>query len=344
LASAAGASAPGDLLDQLTGAAMNVLPRIVDLAGDIQGVGFYLCAKKEERQTRTGGTFLSLTLRDRTGEVRATMFDDVEKYQREFAEEDFVKVEARTRTYQGRLELLVSRIRRVQPDVDRAQGFSEEDCLPVSPRGVDEMWQELEDRIAAVRDAGVQALLRRVVADHGERLRVWPAAQTVHHAYRSGLLEHILQVAAVAHGLAQAYGADPDIVFAGAVLHDIGKLYEIDYARVGSYSFEGNLVGHIPLGLMLVREAAAGLSSLSARTRTLVEHLVASHHGSLEFGSPVEPKTIEAFILAAADDLDAKIHQVRRAIAEDGTDGEFTGYHRRLERVLLKPEGGASDG
>ena len=204
------------------------------------------------------------------------------------------------------------------------------------------MWRELEDHIAAVRDPGVQALLRRVVADHGERLRIWPAAQSVHHAYRSGLLEHILQVARVAQGLALAYGADTDLVLAGAVLHDIGKLYEIDYARVGSYSFEGNLVGHIPLGLMMVREAAAGLTSLSVRTRTLIEHLVASHHGTHEFGSPVEPKTIEAFILAAADELDAKVHQVRRAIAEDAGDGEFTSYHRRLDRVFLKPDADGS--
>jgi 3'-5' exoribonuclease len=320
---------------------MNELPSIVDLTEDANGIGFYLCAKKEERQTRTGGSFLSLTLRDRTGEVRATMFDDIEKYQGEFEEEDFVKIEARARTYQGRLELLVSRIRRVQ-EADRAQGFSEERCLPVSPRSADDMWQELQDRIAAVRDPGVQSLLRRIVADHGERLRIWPAAQTVHHAYRSGLLEHVLQVAKVAHGLALAYDADTDLVFAGALLHDIGKLFEIDYVRVGSYSFEGNLVGHIPLGLMLVREAAAGLPSLSMRTRTLIEHLVASHHGSHEFGSPVEPKTIEAFILAAADELDAKIHQVRRAVAEDGGDGEFTSYHRRLDRVLLKPEASGS--
>ena len=321
---------------------MNMLPRIADLAENSQGIGFYLCARKEERQKRNGGSFLCLTLRDRTGEIRATMFDDIEKYQSEFDEEDFVKVEARAQTYQGRVELIVTRVRRVQPEIDRPLGFAEEECLPVSPYDPEVMWQELQDRVAAVRDPGIQALLRRILADHGDRLRIWPAAQNVHHAYRGGLLEHVLQVARVADVLARAYDANTDLVFAGAMLHDIGKLYEIDYARVGSYSFEGNLVGHIPLGLMLVREAAAGLSSLPVRTRTLIEHLIASHHGTLEFGSPVEPKTIEAFVLAAADDLDAKIHQVRRAIAEDGTEGEFTGYHRRMGRVFLKPDSGSS--
>jgi 3'-5' exoribonuclease len=198
------------------------------------------------------------------------------------------------------------------------------------------MWRELQARIDAVTDDGIRALLQRIVADHGDRLRVWPAAQVVHHAYRSGLLEHVLQVARVADALAQCYGASRDLVFAGALLHDIGKLHEIEFERSASYSFEGNLVGHIALGLMMVREAATGLSSLSTRTRTLIEHLVASHHGSQEYGSPVVPMSVEAFILSAADDLDAKVHQVRRAIGEDEGGGEFTGYNRRLERVLLK--------
>jgi 3'-5' exoribonuclease len=316
---------------------MSELLRITDVAADVQGIGYYLCAFKEERQMRAGGSFLCLTLQDRTGEIRGTIFDDVEKYRDAFEQDDFVKVEGRGRIYHNRLELLVSRIRRVTP-ADEEHGFREEDCLPVSPRDLDEMWQELQRRIDGVADPGIQALLRRVVADHGDRLRVWPAARTVHHAYRSGLLEHILQVARVGEALAAIYDADADLVFAGALLHDIGKLYEIDYSRVGTYSLEGNLVGHIPLGLMLIREAATGLPSLSERTRTLIEHLVASHHGSLEFGSPVTPMTVEAFILSAADDLDAKLHQVRCAIDADDGEGEFTSYHRRLGRVLLKPD------
>jgi 3'-5' exoribonuclease len=317
---------------------MPTLPRIAELATDSHGIGFYLCSQKEERQMRSGGSFLALELRDRTGVVRATVFDDVEKYREEFEEDDFVKVEGRVRAYQGRNELLLTRIRRVHPDTDRPQGFREEDCLPVAPRPADEMWQELLQRIQAVGDEGIRGLLSRIVTENEDRLRTWPAARTVHHAYQSGLLEHILDVARAGRALAEAYGANPDLVFAGAVLHDIGKLQELEFSRVGSYSFEGNLVGHITLGLMMVREAAKGLASLPERTRTLVEHLVASHHGSLEFGSPVQPMTVEAFILAAADDLDAKLHQVRRAVREDEAEGEFTTYHRRLGRVLLKSE------
>jgi 3'-5' exoribonuclease len=120
-------------------------------------------------------------------------------------------------------------------------------------------------------------------------------------------------------------------------LHDIGKLQELAYeGGAGSYTRDGNMVGHIALGLMLVRETINGISGFPLELRAQVEHLVASHHGTREYGSPVEPKSIEAFILASVDELDAKINQVRRAIAEDPSTDEFTSWHKRLGRVLYK--------
>lgn len=302
-----------------------------------RGVGFFLCARKDDRTTRSGAPFLLLTLQDRSGQVAGKVFDDVEQATAAFAAGDFVKIEGVVETYDGHREVAITRIRRVDPDRDRARGFREEDCILSAPRPIDEMWEELTSRVAAVGDDGIRALLSRIVADHGERLRVWPAALVVHHAYRGGLLEHVLQVARVGDALAILYGADRDLVFAGAVLHDIGKLQELEYDRATGYTFEGNLVGHIALGLMMLREAAAGLASLSERNRAILEHLVASHHGSLEHGSPVEPMCVEAIVLAAADDLDARMHQVWRAIRDDEGEGEFTAYQRRLGRVFLKP-------
>lgn len=316
---------------------MTQLPRIKELAPGATGVGYFLCNRKEVRTTKVGSSFILFTLQDATGEITAKLFEDSTRYREEFEAGEFVKAEARAELYSGRLELVVARIRRVIPDQDRAQGFREIDCIPSSPHDVDEMWRELSERVAAVGDAGVRALLLRVLQDHEAQLRLWPAALTVHHAYRGGLLEHILQVARVALALADIYSADRDLVLAGAVLHDIGKLRELEYDLATSYSREGNLVGHIPLGLMMVREASAGLASLAGERRTSIEHIIASHHGSRELGSPVEPMTVEAFILAAADDLDAKLHQVQRHIAQDESPGDFTAYHPRLRRVLLKP-------
>lgn len=317
---------------------MTRLPRLRDLTAESNGYAFLLCSRKDIRTTKSGTPFMLLTLHDVSGEVTAKLFEDFTRYRDEFEAGEFVKVEARTEVYNGRLELVLSRIRRVNPAQDRDEGFREADCLPCSPRDPDEMWRELLSRIGAVSDPGIRALLMRLVQDNEARFRIWPAAVTVHHAYRGGLLEHVLQIARTCEALAAIYEADADLLLAGAVLHDIGKLQELEYDFTTSYSRDGNLVGHIALGLMMVREASLGLASLSVDRRGEIEHLIAAHHGSRDLGSPVEPLSVEAFILAMADDLDAKLHQVKRHIASDEGSGEFTTYNTRLRRVLLKPK------
>jgi 3'-5' exoribonuclease len=247
-------------------------------------------------------------------------------------------VQGKCNLFNQRLEIILDKIRRVIPS-DAAVGFREDDCIPCAPRPADEMWQELLGRIHEVDHPQLKALLERLVARHADRLRVWPAAVTVHHAYRSGLLEHILKIIEVGTLLATAYGARRDLVLAGAILHDIGKLEELSYEVTTGYTLTGNLVGHMAIGLGMLREELRDLPDFPAALRTELEHLILSHHGAKELGSPVEPMTVEAFILAATDDLDAKIHQVRRHVADDDTDGPFTTYHPRFKRVLLKPDG-----
>ena len=311
------------------------LPFIRTLAPDLNGWGFYLCTQKDVRQGRTGDLFISLTLQDKTGLVKGRVFNDASRLRNEFDNGDFVKVQGRTDLYNGRVQLIIERIRRVNLDQDKLHGFREEDCVLCAPRSVDEMWIELEALIAHVEDSFVRKLLLRITAEHGEKLRVWPAAQTVHHAYRSGFLEHILGVARSALALGTAYGANKDLLTAGALLHDIGKLEELSFDRSTSYSREGNLVGHVALGAIMVRSAMSAIPDFPDVFRAQIEHMVVSHHGDKEFGAPVEPMTIEAMILSAADDLDAKVNQVRSALQEEG-DGEFTAYHQRLGRVLWK--------
>ncbi len=314
---------------------MTHFPSVRALAADTTGWGFFLCTAKELRPGRNG-EFLSVILQDATGRLTARVFDEVERLKSEFETGDFVKVQGRTSLYNGRLQLIVDRIRRVNPDQDRLQGFREEDCVMSAPRPLEEMWEELQALVARVGDPHVRALLERLAREHETKLRVWPAAQTVHHAYRGGFLEHVLKIAQVAEALADAYGANRDVVIAGAILHDIGKLQELQYDHATVYSREGNLVGHIALGLVMVQNAAAAVPGFPPALLAEIAHIVVSHHGSTEFGSPVEPMTVEAFILSMADDLDAKIHQVRQAIQDDTGDGEFTGYHPRLGRVLYK--------
>jgi 3'-5' exoribonuclease len=311
------------------------LPNIRALTPELAGWGFFLCTHKEVRHGRGGELFIALSLQDRTGLVRARVLNDAARLREEFDSGDFVTVHGRTDLFHGHMQLVVERIRRVNPDQDRGQGFREEDCVLSAPRSVEEMWTELGDLILHVRDPFVRELLQLIVSLHAEKLRIWPAAQTVHHAYRSGFLEHVLSVARSALTLGAAYGANQDLLTAGALLHDIGKLEELAYDRSTSYTREGNLIGHVTLGAMMVRAATKAIPDFPEVLRTQIEHLIVSHHGRKEFGAPVEPMTLEAMILSAADDLDAKINQVRQALAEDG-DGEFTAYHSRLGRVLWR--------
>lgn len=313
------------------------LPRIADLNADSTGWGFFLCSRKDVRTGRSG-EYLSLMLQDASGEIRAKVFQDVELTKREFEAGEFVKVQGRGNSFNQQLELLLDKIRRVIPDRDAAEGFREEDCIRCAPRPAEEMWAELLDRIAQVQDADLRELLGAITLQHADRLKIWPAARQVHHAYRSGLLEHVLKLIEVGSFLADRYGARRDLVVAGAILHDIGKLQELSYDLATGYSVEGNLVGHIALGLGIVRDAIRERPAFPADLAVELEHLILSHHGSRDLGSPVEPMTIEAFLLAAADDLDAKIQQIRQHLADDDSEGPFTSYHRRLERVFLKPK------
>lgn len=316
---------------------MSRLPPLAALAPDSAGWGFFLCASRERRTSRSGADFLTLILQDATAQVTAKIFDDVDRLASAFDAGEFVRAEGRGTTYNGQVQLVLTAIRRVHPEQDRREGFREDACILSAPRPIDEMWAELLSRVDGVRDPHLRILLHRILEDHGSQLREWPAAQAIHHAYRGGFLEHLVTMADVGQHAARTYGANADLVLAGVILHDIGKLQELDYAAgTASYSRDGNLLGHIALGLILVREACAGISGFPADLRSQLEHLVLSHHGSREHGSPVEPKTIEAFILAAVDELDARINQVRRAVRDDSGDGEFTAWHKRLGRVLYK--------
>ena len=315
---------------------MATLPRISELGASSSGWGFFLCSRKEVRTGKTGA-YLALELQDTSGEIKAKVFQDVDIMREEFDAGEFVKIQARGNLFNQRLELVLDKIRRVDALKDALDGFREEDCIPCSPRPLEEMWQELQGHLSSIGSPFLHELLTRILAQYGDRLRIWPAAQAVHHAYRGGLLEHVLKIIESVTFLAGSYGANRDLLVAGAILHDIGKLEELSYGVTTEYSVEGNLVGHITIGAQLVREVGRAIPDYPQDELVQLEHLVLSHHGAKALGSPVEPMTVEAFILAAADDLDARLHQVRKHLEADDSDGPFTAYHRRLERVLYKP-------
>jgi 3'-5' exoribonuclease len=314
------------------------LPSIGSLPANAAGWGFFLCTEKSVRTGR-GGEYVAAILQDATGELVARVLDNVDRFKDEFEAGEFVKAQGRLVAFNGRSQFQIDSIRRVMlaaDSQDRREGFREDLLVPTAPRALEEMWAELEQVVASVANPPLRSLLTAIVTSNADKLKIWPAARTVHHAYRGGFLEHVLKVAEVGRSLALEYEADADLVVAGALLHDIGKLEELDYDITTSYTRDGNLIGHITIGALQVAEAIRRIPDFPDALRAALLHLIASHHGERDHGSPVEPMTVEAYILAAADNLDATINQVRHALRQnDGTD-EFTSYQPRLGRSLWK--------
>ncbi len=292
---------------------------------------------KEVRQKKTGEPYLSLTLGDRTGDLDAKMWDSVAEAVDTFDRDDFIKVKGAVQLFHNRPQLTIHRLRRMdESEIDIA------DYFPASRRDIEEMWTELREAVAAVSNPHIRALLDAVLDDPdiAVRLRRAPAAKQIHHAYIGGLLEHVTSLGRLARLATAHYPfADYDLVIAGVVLHDIGKIHELNYERGFSYSTPGQLLGHINIGMQMIAEKLRGLPEFPPRLRLLVEHLILSHHGSLEFGSAKTPMFPEALLLHYLDDMDSKMECMRALIENDKqVEGAFTAYSNTLERAALKKE------
>ena len=297
----------------------------------------FLVLSKEIRQKKTGEAYLSLHLSDRTGEMEAKMWDNVAEVMDTFDRDDFVKVKGLMQLYQNRTQFTIHRLRRLEDhEVELA------DYFPCSERDPEEMFAELKGNIAGLGNPYLRGLLDAVFRDTriAAMYKVAPAAKTIHHACRSGLIEHVLSLCTLARLTASHYPEiDLDLLLTGVILHDIGKVEELTYARSFNYSPDGQLLGHIILGLRLVASKFDEVPDFPPRLRSLVEHMIISHHGELEYGSPKVPVFAEALLLHHLDNLDSKMNAMRSALKRDRSpENEFTSYISSLERVLLKKD------
>jgi 3'-5' exoribonuclease len=310
-------------------------PYVSDLKPNQIFSSIFLVHVKDVRQKKSGDPYLSLLLGDRTGEVEAKMWDNVADVMGTFDRDDFVKVKGLLQIFQNRPQLTIHKMVRVlESDVDFA------DYFPASERDPLEMFAELRAIVAGMENAQLRDLLNAFLDDEplARMYRTAPAAKHVHHAYLGGLIEHVLSVCHLCRVAAAHYKfVDLDLLLTGAVLHDIGKVAELTYERSFGYSAEGQLLGHIVIGLRLLTEKLQRFPDFPAKLRVLVEHMIVSHHGELEFGSPKVPLFPEALLLHHLDNLDSKMECMRSMIARDRhVEGCWTGYNPSLERAVLK--------
>ena len=310
-------------------------PYVKELAPNQVISTFFLVQNKEIRQKKSGEPYLSLSLADRTGELDAKMWDNAAEVMETFDRDDFVKVKGLVQIFHNRWQLTIHKLRRV---ADHEVVLA--DYFPASDRDPDEMMAQLRSVVAGMTNPHLRGLLDAMLDDPeiARRYKTAPAAKQIHHAYLGGLIEHVLSLCAMAALAASHYRIiDLDLLLTGIVLHDAGKIYELSYERGFSYSTDGQLLGHISIAMRMVSDKLARIPDFPPRLRTLVEHMILSHHGRLEFGSPKVPQFPEALLLHYLDDLDSKMDCMRHLVDRDRqVDGLFTGYSASMERSILK--------
>jgi len=309
-------------------------PYLRDLEPNQLVQGIFLVQHKEVRQKKSGEPYLSLTLGDRTGELDAKMWDNAQEALDTFEREDFVRVKGLLQIFQNRRQLTIHKIQPVpESEIDVA------DYFPASSRDRDEMFAELRSWIGSMSNPHLRALMEAIFADEAIALayRTAPAAKSVHHAWLGGLIEHVISLCHLAKFAAAHYqGIDFDLLLAGVLLHDIGKISELSYARGFSYTTAGQLLGHITIGVNMVQEKLRDLPDFPPELRDMLLHMILSHHGELTFGSPKVPVFPEAMLLHQLDNLDSKMECMRGLLERDAQfSGVWTGYSAPLERSIL---------
>ena len=294
----------------------------------------FVVRTRDLRQRRGSGNYLAVTLGDRTGEVMALAWENVEHLAKICEPGSVILVGGQVQRYQGRTQVVVRRAEAIDPQVVDAG-------LYVRASSVDPaiLWQKLQAFIGDVKEQNLKQLLFRIFSDpEVKRLfRVAPAAKTMHHAFRSGLLEHTVSAAAAARLLAEHYGLHQDLVVAGVMLHDLGKIWELGGKNSIEYTDDGRLLGHIAIEVLYVDRQIGELKEFPAELRRQLLHILLAHHGEYEYGSPRRPKTPEAMLVHSIDNLDARLAGMFEAIEADGeTDEPWSGYSKMLERNVYR--------
>jgi len=312
----------------------NIVRLIKELREGERIIEHYLCKEKQSRETQKGKTYYSLKLRDKSGMIEAKVWELSTEIQA-FDEGDMIKIDGYVLSYQNELQIKVTKLRR-----SNEGEYTPSDYVATTDKNIDEMYSQLVDIIKSIENVHLRTLLENILIKDEAKvalLKSHSAAKNMHHSYMGGLLEHTLAVTQISDFISVRYRyVNRDLTIAGAILHDIGKIYELSPPPQNEYTNEGQLLGHIVIGVELITEEVAKIEGFPTELATLLKHSIVSHHGEYEFGSPKLPSIPEAMILHYADNMDAKLKIFEEAF--DVSTSVWTGYHRSMGRYLRKSE------
>ena len=307
---------------------------ITDIMAGDRVDDIFVLSEKILSQKRDGNNFLNVTLSDKTGTIKGVVWDNVDQIAAGITSGDFAHVNGSVSEYKGTLQVVIKKMSPVSPDV-----IDPSDFLPQTSRDIEGMFERLIKITETITTDYLKALIDAFFKDKKfvNKFKTAPAAKKMHHAYIGGLLEHTLSMVSLADKISGHYsGIDRDLLLSGTILHDIGKIDEFEYQFKIDYSDKGRLLNHIVIGLKMVDDKLSGIEHFPADQMLLLKHLIVSHHGTREFGSPEPPKTIEAVLLNYIDEIDSKVNGIRDFIASEDPDETWTSYHRLLERHFYK--------
>jgi 3'-5' exoribonuclease len=310
----------------------------------------FLVTDKQLRANRQGNLYLQIELRDKSGSVGARLWNATEDVARSFEPGDFLQIRGKTQVYQGSLQIIVSHLEPIE-----SRRVEIEEFLPQSTQNVAKLMTRLREILLGMSNPHLRALVECFLIDDEfmRKFTTAPAGIKNHHAYQGGLVEHVVTLLNLADRISEFYpDLDRDLLLTGIFLHDIGKVDELCYDRAFGYTDVGQLVGHLVMGVEMVSGKAARSAELTGEPfpdelLLRLKHMIVSHHGAYEFGSPKLPMTLEAIALHCLDNLDAKIHAFTREIRDDPSrDSSWTPFQQSLGRRLFKgtSQGDASSG
>lgn len=316
------------------------MPRLFvrDIQPQAQVDEVYRIADRQLRANRQGNSYLLMQLQDRTGVISAMRWNADERLAERFPKGSYVRVQGVSQLHNGNLQLIVNQLHTIDGSQVTLEDF---DALDRSKS--ERLWGRLMDLIGSMSDPTARTICEEIVADPrwNAGLRLAPAGIKAHHAYPGGLLEHIVSLMELSDGIARHYpDIDRDLLVAGAFVHDLGKLEELAFENELNYTDPGQLLGHLVQGVVMLDTIARRLAEKGTQVdsdRLLrLQHIVVSHHGTLEHGSPKVPMTLEAIAFQYLDELDAKLNSARELVQQDRTRDPWTPFSPTLGRKLHK--------